>query len=117
MAAHLPARGTRFSRPLFSSSRRPVRGLTPAGLGPRKVGKMKGGNFSDFHSVNRQTVTPASAVNGLESLMAKVRIMASILSSDLANGRMGTRHNIYAHRSRVLDTMREHKVGLQTQQQ
>jgi len=50
--------------------------------------------------------------------------MASTLSRDFADGRVGTRYNTYAHRSRVfrqltakLDSMREHKAGFEAQEQ
>ena len=78
----------------------------------------EGGHLPRFASVNRQAATPMPMVGELEGLATEVSLMASTLSRDFADGRVGTRYNTYEHRSRVLrqltaklDAMREQKAG------
>lgn len=56
------------------------------------------------------TATPALSASDVETLEAQVRCMESKLASDFADGRVGTRYNTYAHRSRVL---RQQKAKLE----
>lgn len=46
--------------------------------------------------------SPAISTSDVDTLEAQVRDMEGTLASDFANGRVGTRYNTYAHRSRVL---------------
>jgi len=59
----------------------------------------EGGHLSAARPVIASCAISASDV---EVLAAQVNVMESTLASDFANGRVGTRYNSYAHRSRVL---------------
>jgi hypothetical protein len=52
------------------------------------------------------TVPPAPFRDDIERLQVQVSLMEVALSNDLVEGRMGIRHNTYAHRSRVLRQQR-----------
>jgi len=56
------------------------------------------------HLAAAKLVIASSAISAgdVEVLAAQVNVMESTLASDFANGRVGTRYNTYAHRSRVL---------------
>lgn len=56
------------------------------------------------HLAAARFVIASSAISAgdIEVLAAQVNVMESTLASDFANGRVGTRYNTYAHRSRVL---------------
>jgi hypothetical protein len=56
------------------------------------------------HLAGARSAIASSAVSAgdVEVLAAQVNVMESTLASDFANGRVGTRYNTYAHRSRVL---------------
>jgi len=47
-------------------------------------------------------VAAGPCAGDVERLAAQVLILETTLSTDFVNGRIGTRHNTYAHRSRVL---------------
>jgi len=79
-----------------------------ASIGPRDTAdrspavenwENEGGHFPAFGRVFNLRKADAPA---LEALKARVQSMASTLSSDFANGRVGTRFNTYQHRVRVL---------------
>jgi hypothetical protein len=56
------------------------------------------------HLATARLVIASSAISAgdVEVLTAQVNVMESTLASEFANGRVGTRYNTYAHRSRVL---------------
>lgn len=64
------------------------------------------------HLAGARTALQSSTVSAkdIERLGVQVRLMECTLASDFANGRVGIRHNIYAHRSRVL---RQQKAKLE----
>lgn len=65
--------------------------------------------------------TPALSASDVETLEAQVRRMESKLASDFADGRVGTRYNTYAHRSRVLRQQKAKleavRAGVQSEEQ
>lgn len=69
----------------------------------------EGGSLSA--DASRSAASPASSSREVENLAEQVALMASVLSRDFINGRVGSRYNTYAHRSRVL---RQQKAKLDT---
>lgn len=66
----------------------------------------EGGHLAGARPAIASSTISASKVDALE---AQVSDMECTLASDFANGRVGTRYNTYAHRSRVL---RQQKMKL-----
>jgi hypothetical protein len=54
----------------------------------------------------------SSTTEKAEALASQVSLVARVLASDYAEGRVGTRHNSFQHRSRVLLQMRAQLEGM-----
>ena len=65
------------------------------------------------HLAGARPAIASSAISASDAddLQAQVRVMETSLASDFADGRVGTHHNTYAHRSRVL---RQQKANVLT---
>ena len=65
----------------------------------------EGGSTPDRDGADRRAATPAPDAGEVERLTARIGVMAGRLNSDFANGRVGERHNSFAHRSRLLSQL------------
>ncbi|NIJ34064.1 hypothetical protein [Sphingomonas oligoaromativorans] len=91
---------------------------------PEESWENEGGHLPRLDRASGSSGAFTTADGEIERLTTEVRLMASTLSRDFASGRVGTRYNTYAHRSRVLrqltaklDAMRERKASFEAQEQ
>ena len=93
-----------ISLPIVSMSVDARRDIDP--ISAEDSWESEGGSLSRSADAGRLAGAPVSTSGELASLTAQIDLMASVLSGDFIDGRVGTRYNTYAHRSRVLRQQR-----------